>query len=229
MNDEFVVSNQELVDEVQSKLKKQGIFSNIDQFILLFNQKFINTSKPEIKDLAKLIAQAYENVLFKNNHLYITSKTEGALKNSLYVLNEWKIVLALKRVASSLIEDGNEDNTKMILDDKNPGFIFIEHVENDDVTLEKYNDAEKITTSKDTIPSNPFINSLIHDYGEDDHKGYFIAKDLVNIDTSFVDTVNKVVDDFLKDYKPVKASVENNESEAQSDYSNADAEQFNNY
>lgn len=233
MNDEFIVSNQDIADKVESKLKKQGIFSNIDQFILLFNQKFINTSKPEIKELSKLIPQAYENIILKNNHFYVTTKTEGALKNSLYVLEQWKLVLALKRIASSIIDDNDSEDVKVILDNKNPGIIYVEKVVDDDVKLEKYDNAEKITGSKTAIPSNPFIQSLIHDYGDDENKAYFVARDLKSIDTSFIDEVNDTVEKFVKNYEPAQRTDVEDKQDSSSDptdeFSNADPDAFNKY
>lgn len=195
---DYILVNEQAGEQVKAAIEKQRIFGSVDQFILLYNEEVINTKKKEIKDIASLIEKSYSNVILQKNKFYVKSKEETYLDQEVFVLNAFKVVAALKRIAQNIIDDGYESDTKLILLDKKPGVVLIESLDEDDNSpqgLEQYPAAEQIVKNNKEIASNPFLINLINDYGyEDDDKGaYFNVYDLVNIDTSFIENIHQII------------------------------------
>lgn len=192
----YIPVNEAAQERVENEIKKQGIFGNLDQFILLYNQGFINVSKKEIKELADLIAASYSNIVLQNRKFFVRSAQETYVDQAIFVLNHFSIILAMKRIANELVEDGHDVSEKMVFFSSNPGFVFTEvHGEDGEVTYEKYEAAERLTSSKNTIPSNVYLQPLMKDLAGTEDGYYIPLYELVNLDTSFIDLIHESIEE----------------------------------
>lgn len=205
MTNTYIPANQEAAEKVTSMLKKQRLFGDVDQFIQLYNEGIINVRKEEIKEIAKEISNSYLNVFIQRDKLYVKSSEETYVEKSLYVLNEWKIVAALKRIANDIVADGNPSDTKLIFfgDKTNSGYVYLEKEvdEFSELTREdlvRYDAAERLTTSSTVIPSNVFLRPLIKEHETFEDAGYIEAYDLINIDDSWLKDVSDTIDIVLE-------------------------------
>lgn len=199
----YIAINQEAEDKVQASLKKQRIFSDVDQFILLYNQGIINVNKDEIKDLADLIAESYSNVILQRRKFYVQSKEETYIKNALFVLENWAIVESLKRIAETLINEGFDTDTKLVFfeDKDKAGIVYLEGELNEDGSItensfEKYEYAEKLNINANSLASNVFLQPLINDYDQEglNNVAYINAFDLINLDDNFAIKINDLIE-----------------------------------
>lgn len=200
MENIYIPVNQEAKNRVEHLINKQKIFGSIDQFILLFNEGFINVKKNEIKEIANEISNSYLNVVLQRDKLYVKSAQETYIDKALLVLNSWKIISALKRIATDLANDESSEETKMIFVENQPGYVFLEDDIDEDpdtgevkVTLVKYEAAERLTTKNEDIASNVFLQPLLHDYEDAENAGYVLAKDLIHLDDSFLSDINNII------------------------------------
>lgn len=204
MNNTYIPVNEQAEREVRELIEKQRIFGDVDQFIHLYNEGFINVNKKEIKDLAAKIASSYSNVMLQRNKLFVKSADETYVNKALFVLESWKMILAIKRVAEDIIADDNPVETKLVFfaDKSRAGYVFLEGDTDEegnitDESFVRYEAAERLTTSETAIPSNIYLKPLIQVYEEVKDAYYIDAYQLVNLDTSFISEINSIVENSI--------------------------------
>lgn len=199
MNEVYIPVNDESENKINALLQKQRIFGSVDQFIHLYNEGIINVNKEEVKEIAREIESSYQNIILQRNKLYVKSAEETYVERSMLFLSAWSTVAALKRIANEIVNDNDDFNTKLILLEDNPGYIYLEpELENswdpvDVKALERYDAAERLTTSKTAIPSNIILSGMIKDYDKVDGAGYIEAEDLINLDDSFIKDIHETI------------------------------------
>jgi len=197
----YIPVNEEVEEEVNEALRGQTFIADRDSFIALYNQGVINTNNPTIEAIAKTIAASYTNVILQNKKFYVSSAQETYAEKAIFVLNTWKLVLTLKRIANDIINEGLPLDTKLVFNLNHPGSVFLEEFdpEAEETHLVKYEAAERFTTKKDDIVRNILLRDKIQLIDENDDEKYFIlAQDLIAIDSSFIDDINTAVDNAAK-------------------------------
>lgn len=199
MEQTYIPASLEAQEQVNKLISKQRFITDLDQFILLYNEGVINVNNPEINDLAKLIAESYTNVTLQSRKLYVRSAKEAYVSKAIFVLESWKTALTLKRIAEDMIDDGLEVDTKLVFFMDKPGQVFVEDLADDgEINFKRYDSAEKFTNSKKAVVNNIIIKELISLYSADSEEIYFIkAYDLINLDTDLVDKVNDAIESTL--------------------------------
>lgn len=205
MTNSYIPVNQEAENQVKELISKQRIFGDVDQFIHLYNEAFINVNKKEIKDLANLIANSYSNVILQRNKLFVKSADETYVDKALFILESWKLILAMKRVAEDIIADDNPVETKLVFftDKSRTGYVYLEGEldEEGNITEEsfdRYEAAERLTTSETAIPSNIYLKPFIKIYDEIEGAYYIEAYQLINLDTEFIKEINRIIDNAVQ-------------------------------
>lgn len=199
MNEVYIPVNEDSEDKINGLLKKQRLFGSVDQFIHLYNEGIINVNKNEIKEIAKEIEASYQNIILQRNKLYVKSAEETYVERAMLFLSAWTTVAALKRIATEMVEENSDFSTKLIFQEGQPGYVYLEPEGLNDWEvaevgdLERYDAAERLTTSKNAIPSNIILSGLIKDYGDTGTMGYISAEDLINIDDSFVKEIHEII------------------------------------
>lgn len=205
MNNFYIAVDENAEDRVNTALKGQPFIANKDQFISLYNQGVINVSNPSITKIASIINEGYSNVILQNKKFYVSSAQETYIDKALFVLANWKLILTLKRIANDIVNDDRPADTKLIFFESKPGQVFLEtDLEEDETrTIEsfvKYDAAERFTSSKKAIFSNLLLKDKIQIYEEleDDNIFYIEAYDLIEIDSTFIEEINNIVDQRMK-------------------------------
>ena len=126
MNNFYIAVDENAEDRVNTALKGQPFIANKDQFISLYNQGVINVSNPSITKIASIINEGYSNVILQNKKFYVSSAQETYIDKALFVLDNWKLILTLKRIANDIVNDDRPADTKLIFFESKPGQVFLE-------------------------------------------------------------------------------------------------------
>ena len=135
------------VTRAQEVLKKTVMFTDIDQFITMYNMNLLSGSNSAVATAAQALIDNFSNLTRLNGKFILKSETETAIEDTIQLLTNWKTLIKLKRIASLMIEEEYDfDTTKIVFSDDNPGKPYVStlNVEGDE-TLEKYWASEKIT------------------------------------------------------------------------------------
>lgn len=184
---------------VNEELKETGLFSDLDQFINLYNSKIINVRADKIKEISELIDKSYLNIILQRNFFFVQSKEEVELKKTLFLLEAWELTSTLKRIANDLIDDDLPMETMIVFDDEKKGTVFYQTIDEDTgeySELVEYENAEKLKADNVILTSNPILQQIMKVDQENENIISFEVEDLLSLDDEFLSEVSKVVDRF---------------------------------
>ncbi len=190
------------VTRTQEILKRTVMFTDIDQFITMYNMNLLSGSNSSVATAAQALIDNFTNLTRLNGKFILKSETETAIEDTIQLLNNWKTLIKLKRIANLMIEEEYDlDSTKIVFSDDNPGkpYVAILDIEGKE-TLEKYWASEKITNKTADFANNILLNPFIHSYNEDGTACYFLIEDIIDIDDSFIlDIQQEIIKNSIKD------------------------------
>lgn len=190
------------VTRTQEILKRTVMFTDIDQFITMYNMNLLSGSNSSVATAAQALIDNFTNLTRLNGKFILKSETETAIEDTIQLLNNWKTLIKLKRIANLMIEEEYDlDSTKIVFSDDNPGkpYVSILDIEGKE-TLEKYWASEKITNKTADFANNILLSPFIHSYNEDGTACYFLIEDIIDIDDSFIlDIQQEIIKNSIKD------------------------------
>lgn len=190
------------VTRTQEILKRTVMFTDIDQFITMYNMNLLSGSNSSVATAAQALIDNFTNLTRLNGKFILKSETETAIEDTIQLLNNWKTLIKLKRIANLMIEEEYDlDSTKIVFSDDNPGkpYVAILDIEGKE-TLEKYWASEKITNKTADFANNILLSPFIHSYNEDGTACYFLIEDIIDIDDSFIlDIQQEIIKNSIKD------------------------------
>ncbi len=189
------------VTRSQEVLKKTVMFTDIDQFITMYNMNLLSGSNSAVATAAQALIDNFSNLTRLNGKFILKSETETAIEDTIQLLTNWKTLIKLKRIASLMIEEEYDfDTTKIVFSDDNPGKPYVStlNVEGDE-TLEKYWASEKITNRTSDFANNILLRPFVHSYNEEGTACYFLIEDIIDIDDSFIlDIQQEIIKNSIK-------------------------------
>ena len=189
------------VTRSQEVLKKTVMFTDIDQFITMYNMNLLSGSNSAVATAAQALIDNFTNFTTLNGKFILKSQTETAIEDTIQLLTNWKTLIKLKRIASLMIEEEYDfDTTKIVFSDDNPGKPYVStlNVEGDE-TLEKYWATEKITNRTSDFANNILLRPFVHSYNEEGTACYFLIEDIIDIDDSFIlDIQQEIIKNSIK-------------------------------
>ena len=189
------------VTRAQEVLKKTVMFTDIDQFITMYNMNLLSGSNSAVATAAQALIDHFSNLTRLNGKSILKSETETAIEDTIQLLTNWKTLIKLKRIASLMIEEEYDfDTTKIVFSDDNPGKPYVStlNVEGDE-TLEKYWASEKITNRTSDFANNILLRPFVHSYNEEGTACYFLIEDIIDIDDSFIlDIQQEIIKNSIK-------------------------------
>lgn len=199
------------VRRAQEVLKKTVMFTDIDQFITMYNMNLLSGSNSAVATAAQALIDNFSNLTRLNGKFILKSETETAIEDTIQLLTNWKTLIKLKRIASLMIEEEYDfDTTKIVFSDDNPGKPYVStlNVEGDE-TLEKYWASEKITNRTSDFANNILLSPFVHSYNEEGTACYFLIEDIIDIDDSFILDIQQEI---------IKNSIKGDTTSQSSDY-----------
>lgn len=199
------------VTRAQEVLKKTVMFTDIDQFITMYNMNLLSGSNSAVATAAQALIDNFSNLTRLNGKFILKSETETAIEDTIQLLTNWKTLIKLKRIASLMIEEEYDfDTTKIVFSDDNPGKPYVStlNVEGDE-TLEKYWASEKITNRTSDFANNILLRPFVHSYNEEGTVCYFLIEDIIDIDDSFILDIQQEI---------IKNSIKGDTTSQSSDY-----------
>lgn len=199
------------VTRTQEVLKKTVMFTDIDQFITMYNMNLLSGSNSAVATAAQALIDNFSNLTRLNGKFILKSETETAIEDTIQLLTNWKTLIKLKRIASLMIEEEYDfDTTKIVFSDDNPGKPYVStlNVEGDE-TLEKYWASEKITNRTSDFANNILLRPFVHSYNEEGTACYFLIEDIIDIDDSFILDIQQEI---------IKNSIKGDTTSQSSDY-----------
>jgi hypothetical protein len=199
------------VTRAQEVLKKTVMFTDIDQFITMYNMNLLSGSNSAVATAAQALIDNFSNLTRLNGKFILKSETETAIEDTIQLLTNWKTLIKLKRIASLMIEEEYDfDTTKIVFSDDNPGKPYVStlNVEGDE-TLEKYWASEKITNRTSDFANNILLRPFVHSYNEEGTACYFLIEDIIDIDDSFILDIQQEI---------IKNSIKGDTTSQSSDY-----------
>ena len=199
------------VTRTQEVLKKTVMFTDIDQFITMYNMNLLSGSNSAVATAAQALIDNFSNLTRLNGKFILKSETETAIEDTIQLLTNWKTLIKLKRIASLMIEEEYDfDTTKIVFSDDNPGKPYVStlNVEGDE-TLEKYWASEKITNRTSDFANNILLRPFVHSYNEEGTACYFLIEDIIDIDDSFILDIQQEI---------IKNSIKGDTTNQSSDY-----------
>lgn len=189
------------VTRAQEVLKKTVMFTDIDQFITMYNMNLLSGSNSAVATAAQALIDNFSNLTRLNGKFILKSETETAIEDTIQLLTNWKTLIKLKRIASLMIEEEYDfDTAKIVFSDDNPGKPYVStlNVEGDE-TLEKYWASEKITNRTSDFANNILLRPFVHSYNEEGTACYFLIEDIIDIDDSFIlDIQQEIIKNSIK-------------------------------
>ena len=165
--------------------------------------KMLSATNPVVKELATAITRTYKNVDLFNNQLIVKNETEIAVENIVYLVEQWKLVSALKRIANELLDLEYDETTRIVFLFDKPGVPFIEQetLEEDGslkLTYVKVPGVEKVVSKNDEVVKNIIIgrNMSLEKTEIDGNTVEICAikmEDVIDIDDSFLLEIESLV------------------------------------
>ena len=190
------------VTRAQEVLKKTVMFTDIDQFITMYNMNLLSGSNSAVATAAQALIDNFSNLTRLNGKFILKSETETAIEDTIQLLTNWKTLIKLKRIASLMIEEEYDfETTKIVFSDDNPGKPYVStlNIEGQE-TLEKYWASEKITNRTSDFANNILLRPFVHSYNEEGTACYFLIEDIIDIDDSFIlDIQQEIIKNSIKD------------------------------
>lgn len=174
-------------EQFQEKIS-QTLFQTPESFIQAYNSGIVNARNEEIAALAKDIVQSYSNLELKGGAFTFVAQSELQLSEMIKTLENWEIVLRLKR---ELNEQPNSDIESYFPNTKSPYLFLAEHDEDENGRVEttyKKIGKERLASSGEQLQS-----AIANIVGEDavelssDGEYYYVdPRRVISIDDSFV-------------------------------------------
>lgn len=193
MEYKLIKVSDEKVLEVQNKLQKLKVFSNPEQFISFYNSGMLSGNNPEIKDIAKAIDRAFLNVKQFSNKLIIKTQEEVAFDSCIELLQGWKAVATMKRVAYQMLEESFEPYTKLLFISSKPGVLHYEGLSDDgeEILIQQYWMRDKIVPSNKALVNNIFLGKSVFEYDAEKEIIGIKLSDITDVDDSFILDIQK--------------------------------------
>lgn len=188
----LVPVNEELKNKFLATLKKNFGFTDADMFINMVNSKVFDMKNSIVKDTYDELFNSYKNINQINNRIVIDSNTELAVKNSIKLLMDWEILIKLKRLATFLVDEEYNPDTKIVFNEDSNGKPLIEVIDAENkAELVSHWASEKIVKNHSEFANNIFTSHFVRDY--EDNACYFLIEDLIDIDDSFLVDIEKML------------------------------------
>lgn len=193
MEYKLIKVSEEKVQDVQNKLQKLKVFSNPEQFISFYNSGMLSGNNPEIKDIAKAIDKAFLNVKQFANKLIIKTQEEVAFDSCIELLQGWKTVATMKRVAYQMLEESFEPDTKLLFISNKPGVLHYEGLSEDgeEIIVQQYWMRDKIVPSNKALVNNVFLGKSVFEYDAEKEIIGIKLSDITDVDDSFILDIQK--------------------------------------
>lgn len=219
---DYIEADPHSIRKAKTKLEGEHLPGDIDTFINLVNNRVINPNNDDIKEIIRLMTKGYSNIASRNNKIYVKSKDETLVEQSLLFLNHYKLATTFKRISQEVLDAGYPADTKLILSYDHPGSIYLEPtalgISDDDLMPEAdenglykfddltvYDGAEKFTNSKKAVPSNLFLRSYLKDYS-DDKTSYILAGEAAELPTNSIAELQKFIDETTESVKQMQSN-----------------------
>lgn len=192
MNNLIPVNN-ESVYELEN-LIHENQFPNVEQFISMYNIGMLNPNFDKIKELANKISDTYKNIKLVNRKFIIKSASEVAFDNTILLLENWKIISTLKRVALQIIDENYPSDTKLIFLDDKPGYLMLEFPKSDgELELKEYWLKDKLFSNQKDLIRNYFLKKSLYQYGDNPNDVYLNIESVLDVDDSFILDIEDLV------------------------------------
>ena|SRR5699024_7992953 len=177
-------------EQFQEKIS-QTLFGTPESFIQAYNSGIVNARNEEIAALAKDIVQSYSNLELKGGAFTFVAQSELQLSEMIKTLENWEIVLRLKR---ELNEQPDGDIESYFPNTKSPYLFLAEH-NNDSITDTGGFEVTYKKIGKERLASSgeQLQNAIANVIGEDavelssDEEYYYVdSQRVMSIDDSFV-------------------------------------------
>lgn len=186
-------------EQMEGALKQRRLpIHTIEDFIHAYNDGFLHPKNPVVVELTKLLVDLFVNVAISKDRLLIRSSEDVACENAIKRLKEWKTVIKLKRLASTLIDEEYGDETRIVFTSDKQGVPQYEfyNVEVGGAVIEPHWSSEKIIMKNSELANNNLIRHLIKEYPGAGTEGvtaecYFDIVDFIDIDDSFILDIEK--------------------------------------
>lgn len=180
--------------EAEEAVAKNKMFGSIDQFIAMYNGEILNVRTPIVSEMAIKLADSFKNLSIVNNKLVIETKSEVAARNSIVLLKNWEVVSKLKRLATTLIDESYDPDTKIVFSKTAPGRPLIEILDAEgEIKLVNHWSVGKITNSNADLANNLFTRNIVKTYDNEGLESYFNIEDLIDVDDTFLQEVETLI------------------------------------
>jgi len=190
----LVAVNEELKNKFLVTLKKNFGLTDPDMFINMVNSKVFDMKNSIVKDTYDELFNSYKNINQINSRIVIDSNTELAVKNCIKLLTDWEVLIKLKRLATFLVDEEYNPDTKIVFNEDSNGRPLVEIINTEGkAELVSHWSSEKIVKNYTEFANNIFTSHFVRDYGEDKNACAFLIEDLVDIDDSFLVKIEEML------------------------------------
>ena len=100
--------------EQKAVMKKNIFFDDIQQFIVMYNMGVLDKRNAPINEIVTEVLRSYRNITLLSGRFVIETPAETAIETSIKLLNEWNVLIKLKRVATLLLDENYPLETKIV-------------------------------------------------------------------------------------------------------------------
>lgn len=175
---ELIPYNEEEVLKLHSKLKSQAAFSDVDQFITMYNMGQLDKTHKETLLLAREINSKYKNITLSRGEFTVKSKEEVSAEHFIYFLPHFEFAAMLKRVSLFLLESNYPGDTYVYIFEKE-NRLKIENENGEFISIPSSGTYRRLL---ERALTNPFINFYFEVYEERGIRGKIIDFSTVNTD-----------------------------------------------
>lgn len=196
MNDlGYIPYDQEEAIHFENEMEKNMLYRSTDNFITLYNNNLIVKSNEQIDSVAKQITETYKNISLSNRKFIVKSNEEVISDEFIALFPHIAFVATLKRIVNDIFKDNYPEDTLLIFSDNNSSIQLYDYDK-----IVEYEGAEKIKNLNKSIATNLFIinNVDLQPFGEDGESLAIKAKDILMLDTSFIDEIGDLLQTYLK-------------------------------
>lgn len=188
--------NEKSVEKTKAVMKKNIFFDDIQQFIVMYNMGVLDKRNVPINEIVTEILRSYRNITLLSGRFVIETPAETAIETSIKLLNEWNVLIKLKRVATLLLDENYPLETKIVFSDvEQTGRPLVTVVDPDtgEEKLERFWASEKVVSRTKELANNIFTSPILKTYDEEGDSCYFNIEDLVDIDDSFILQIEQII------------------------------------
>lgn len=195
---ELLPFNKEKAEELEREISKT-FYQSIEQFIALYNNNAVDVNHVDIIPLANRIADTYKNIDLKKRKFIVRSAQEVTVETYEFLIPNFRLVTILKRIAYDIISDNHPNGVRLVFDPEKLGVVHF--AEEDSVEYREYEAAERITGGfNELLASNPFLNIHLYTFDPDGDTSLVAIdlEDIIDIDTSLIDEMEKILAEHLE-------------------------------